>query len=255
MARDLALSLEQHVPDIPRAVVTDAPDGYFDGHYPTVIPLSPAYGKNVEQKLHLDLYSPFQKTLFIDADSLVCGSLRHVFEHYRGRAFITPGFEYIRPGTSGDPHWKMNFDKVFDTFPVSKLPKFNGGIYYFEKGDAARDVFETARGLLTRTDELGIETFRGLGSPDEALFSISMAVHGQDTQPDGGKFMRTLFGLSGKLRLDTIHGGCRFKKDGEWVTPAIAHFASFGVYHPAYARECLRLRARATPATHSANSV
>jgi hypothetical protein len=74
-----------------------------------------------------------------------------------------------------------------------------------------------------------------------------MAIHGQDTQFDHGKFMRTLFGISGRLHLDTIHGGCGFVKNGERVTPAIMHFASFGVYHPAYARECMRLRALETP--------
>ena len=242
MARNLALSLKQHAPDMPRAVVTDAPEGYFEGYYDVIIPHDPSYGRNVEQKLHLDLYSPFQQTLFIDADSLLCGSLHPIFDQYRGKTFITPGFEYISPG-SRDTHWKVNFDKVFQAYPISKLPKFNGGIYYFEAGENSRKFFETARGLLVKTQDLEIEDFRGNGPPDEVLFSIAMAIHELDTQFDEGKFMRTLFGLSGKLRLDTIHGGCRFKKNGEWVTPAIMHFASFGACHPAYARECLRLRA------------
>jgi hypothetical protein len=39
---------------------------YFD----IILPLRAEYGKGVVQKLHLDLYTPFQSTLFVDSDCL-----------------------------------------------------------------------------------------------------------------------------------------------------------------------------------------
>ena len=77
-----------------------------------------------------------------------------------------------------------------------------------------------------------------------------MARYDQDVVPDQGHFMRTLFGLKGPLHLDVHGGGASFKKSGETVTPTIVHFASWGIFHPAYARECLKLRAQIDPGAY-----
>ncbi len=240
MAKHLGWSLQHHAPELPRVVVSDADPAFFGDSFDQVIPHLPEYGRNVEQKLHLDLYSPFEETLFIDADSLVCKPLEWIFDSYQDLSFTSPGYEFILPGQSDD-QWRADFDKIFTHFEISQLPKFNGGVYFFRKDATAEKVFKTARELWEQHDVFGIEEFRGAGPPDELLFSISMELHKTPTRPDDGLIMRTLFGLEGSLTLDTLNGGSHFVKSGNTVEPAVVHFASFGAYHPVYVRECHQL--------------
>ena len=246
MALNLGRALKYNSPKIPRVVVSDAPPEYFRGLFDQVIPINRDYGRNVEQKLHLDLYSPFDQTLFIDADSLVTRDMDPIFTDYEGMSFTSPGFVHLSRGM--DPgQWDLDLDAVLDRFKVHALPKFNGGLYYFEKNETARALFETARDLMKNYKDYGIADFRGCGPPDEILLSIAMACHAQDVVADEGRFMRTLFGLQGKLQMDTLGGGSSFNKSGGMVEPSIVHFASWGIYHPAYARECVKLRATVDP--------
>jgi hypothetical protein len=129
---------------------------------------------------------------------------------------------------------------VLKHFGLEGLPKFNGGIYYFKKNLAASAVFETARGLIGRADELGFRSFRGGGLADEALYSVAMALHGiplTDMAPGG---MWTPLNASSPLEIDTVRGVCRFAKAGERVTPDIMHFTSMTDSFT-YLRECRRL--------------
>jgi len=240
MARHLGRSLRLHAPKLPTAIVTDADNQAFEDCYDHVIPLQKEYGRNVEQKLHLDLYSPFEETLFIDADSLVAKPIDWIFDDYQAVSFTSPGYEFILPGDTDD-QWHADFDHIFSELHLERLPKFNGGVYFFRKDPIADRLFVQARKIWSRYREYGIKEFRGCGPPDELLFSIAMSLEGQSTIPDHGRIMRTLIGLQGKLTLNVVKGNSQFRKDGNDVQPAIVHFASFGAYHPAYNRECLRL--------------
>ncbi|MEI6669940.1 MAG: hypothetical protein WCP29_17460 [Acidobacteriota bacterium] len=88
MAKTLARSLRLHSPGIRRAIATDRLDDkslleLFD----SVVPLRKEYGSNVRQKLHLDRYSPFTRTVFIDCDSIAVRDIQFIFELLRGTGF------------------------------------------------------------------------------------------------------------------------------------------------------------------------
>jgi hypothetical protein len=241
MAKTLGRSLLLHSPSIPRAVVTDRQDDkelaeLFD----QLIPYNAEYGSNVRQKIHLDQYSPYTRTLFIDSDCIVVRDLSFVFECFAARNFAVVGGKHHLKSGDKDPYLDVDF--ILKSFRLSKLPKFNGGIYYFDDSDTARSIFKTARGILRDFDKLGFAEFRGDGPNEEPILATSMELHQQGMFQDNGSIMRTPVGLRGALKMDALAGKCTFKKGSRVVSPAVVHFAYIWSEHPVYHREVERLR-------------
>jgi len=68
-AETLALSLRRHMPDLPIAPVTDKEKipGVFDMR----VPVDLSHGTGVIQKIYLDAYSLFERTLFMRSGCVV----------------------------------------------------------------------------------------------------------------------------------------------------------------------------------------
>jgi hypothetical protein len=250
MAVALARTLRRHAPGIPRAIVTDRVDDrrlreWFD----IVIPLRKEYGSNVRQKLYLDHYSPFRATAFIDCDSLAVRDIQFIFDALKGTSFTVPGERYLTPGQT-DPF--IDVDRALAHFRVPRLPKFNGGLYYFERDEAAGRLFGAARDLLAESRTLPFHDFRGDGPGDEPIIAVAMTLHGQHMHRDGGTMMQTPIGIVGALDIDVIGGTCAFQKGDRRVTPAIVHFAGAWCEHPIYYREVRRLERTPADAPGSA---
>ena len=136
--KSLGRSILLHAPDAQTAIVTDSDDPQLREIFMRVIKYRPELGSSVRQKLHLDLYSPFEETLFIDSDCLVLGNLESFWTAFAGQTFGVPGSKFLTRGMA-DPYLDVAF--ALDYFGVEKLPKFNGGTYYFNKSDEANDFF------------------------------------------------------------------------------------------------------------------
>lgn len=229
----LARCLRLHAPDTPRVVVTDAPDvPELRRHYDEVVPLRPELGEVFLQKLHLHRYTPFERTLYIDSDSLVVEPLDHVWEAFRGRPFGVVGRQ------AWWNHWfdpkRLPGERRHDRYPV-----FNGGLLYL--GPGGGDVLDDAASMLGHYDEWGLVR-NGDHVSDEPLISIAMACAGLEAVEDGGRIMRTLAGLQGPLRVDVFRAGASYRKYDEDVRPAVVHFAAGAWRQLEYRREELRLR-------------
>ena len=240
MAKTLARSLELHSPDISRAIVTDCTDDselleLFD----VVIGYDQGFGSNVRQKLFLDKYSPFSKTLFIDCDCIVSSAIDFIFGELDGVEFTVPGEDFLEMGQK-DPFVDVDF--VLKHYGFASIPNFNGGLYYFENGGISTKVFESAREILGQSQELGLFDFRGDGPCDEPIMAIAMKLHGLEMFQDDGRMMRTPIGLRGPLDIDAISGKNTFQKRSKVVSPAVIHFAAQWNEHPLYYREANRLK-------------
>jgi hypothetical protein len=235
MAKMLALSLIQTNPDIRRAIVSDAPENQFKGLYDIYIPYNDSFGKGLSQKLHLDKYSPFEETFFIDADCLVVGSLDNTIELCRKHSFVVFGDQI----TTGE--WYMDISEMCKKFNLPSIPLFNGGTYYFKNKDIATKIYDQARQLKENYDEMGFKKFRG-SINEEPLVAVAMAINNIEAVDDKGFGMRTPIGLNGALKIDVLNKKCEFDKDGLYVKPAIMHFA--GAYANAfhYKREVRKLK-------------
>ena len=218
MAITLARSLERHSPRLPRAVVTDSHEPLLGSLYDQRIEIDHGFGGPFHQKLALDRYAPFEETLFIDGDSLVVGDVEWIFDLLKEAQFGVVG-QQLRGGD-----WHGDIDRVLRSIGREELPKFNGGIYYLRRSTVVSEVFETARALADRYEEIGLRAWRG-GINEEPVLAAALSVHGVRAVDDGGRAMRTPIGMRGWLHVDVLRGSCRFNKAGVEVRPAIVHFA------------------------------
>jgi len=213
-----------------------------------IIELEPnQYGQGFSPKLHLDKISSADRTLFIDADCLCVGSLESVFERFTGHPVSVIG------GIISEGEWFGNITSVCKQFNLQSLPKFNGGVYYFEKGEISDRVYQTARELEPQYDEIGLVRLRNRPN-DELLMAIAMATHHQTPIPDDGSIMGDPQCCQGSLSIDVLRGKSRLinppaphPKHQAWypfkeVNPVIVHFLGHHTTVYPYRREELRLQ-------------
>lgn len=212
-----------------------------------VIELQPGqYGQGFSPKLHLDKVAPAYQTLFIDADCLCVSSLEPVFDRFAGHAVSVVG------GTISKGEWFGDVAAVCQRFGVAGLPKFNGGIYYLEKGEVSDRVYATARELEPQYDEIGLVRLRNRPN-DELLMAIAMALHNQTPIPDDGSIFSDPQACPGGLFIDVLRGKSHLinppaphPKHQAWypfteVHPILVHFLGHHTTIYPYKREELRL--------------
>lgn len=186
-------------------------------------------GKGFSAKLQLDRMAPAGKTLFVDADCLCVGSLEPVFARFSGRPVSVVGGSI----SSGD--WFGDVASVCARIGVAELPKYNGGIYYLERGGASETVYARARDLEKDYDDLGLARLRGQPN-DELLMAMAMALHGLKAIPDDSTIMSDPQACPGGLGVDVLMGWSRLvnppppdRRHQAWypfvvVHPVVVHF-------------------------------
>ncbi|GAA6621356.1 hypothetical protein [Scytonema sp. NUACC26] len=204
------------------------------------------YGQGFSPKLHLDKLAPANKTLFIDADCLCVGSLEPVFKRFSGHAVSVIG----RSISEGE--WFGDIGTVCLRFGVVSLPKFNGGIYYIEKGELSDRIYATARELEPQYDDIGLVRLRNRPN-DELLMAISMALHNQIPIPDDGSILSDPQACPGGILIDVLRGKSKLLNPlaphplhQAWypfveVNPVLVHFLGHHTTIYPYKREELRL--------------
>lgn len=159
-------------------------------------------GKGFSMKLKLDQLAPAAQTLFIDADCLCTGSLGPVFDRFAGRSVSVVG------GSISEGEWFGDVATTRAHFGLSEITKFNGGVYYLERGEKATAVFARARELEKHYDELGLVRLRGCPN-EELLMAISMALEGCSGIEDDGSIHGELFASPVLLEVDVLRGVAR----------------------------------------------
>jgi len=165
-----------------------------------VLRQSPEYiGIGFSSKLQLDRLVFTDQTLFIDADCLCVGRLEFIFDCFAGRKVSVLG------GAITGGEWFGDVDNLLRKFGLKQMPKFNGGIYYLEKGSISTSVYDKARELEKDYDALGLVRLRGRPN-DELLMALAMGIHGLEALPDDGSIMGDLYACPEVLKLDVIRG-------------------------------------------------
>jgi hypothetical protein len=184
--------------------------------------------------------------LFIDADCLCLGPVGPAFEAFRGRAVSVIG------GTIWGGEWFGDIAEICARFAVPSMPKFNGGIYYLEPGERASAIYDLARSLESRYDEIGLTRLRGRPN-DELLMAIAMAVEGCAALPDDGRLFGDLVTTPETVTVDVLSGRCLLRgapvplpEGRDWcalpeITPRIVHFLGNHVEGWRYRVEAMKL--------------
>jgi hypothetical protein len=239
-AVNLARSIRLRDPELSLAVATDLDAALFEGMYDHVVPWTFDHSAGFLYKLEIAAMSPFDTTVYLDTDMLLFASLQAVFEIFEGEAFGVFGRNDLAPSYFED----MNLIRA--ALPAPTYPKFNGGLYYFEKGEAIEDLLRTARAWHARYDELRIKYDRGMES-DEALLSLAMAQAGMRAAlPNvGGVQMNPIWPDDAQVRADVIAGECSetSRTTGRRQRRGVLHYYGGRMLSYGYARESARLEA------------
>lgn len=204
------------------------------------------YGKGFETKLYLDHFAQTDQSLFIDADCLVYGNLNQVFDIFKGRSVSAIGDQI----TEGD--FFCNIATMINQLKLPYMPRFVGGVYYLEKSPTAEKVFDFARTLKPRYDELGFIRLRGVEN-EEPLIALGMAKYNQKVIPEDGsiKADRMFFKY---CRTNVLKGKAEFWNEGAFpekvyfkikqANPLIGHFNASFAENYEYNSESHRLTLR-----------
>lgn len=211
MAYNLAMSIKAVDADFPICIIhserslnhlSDNQKKYFD----EMILLPEDEAKGFAGKLHLDLLSPFEETLFLDADMAwlpkkgpndLFNELSEV--EYTG---ITEGYYDIdtqnRDEISKKYYFWADLDEIIKKYEIEsgKIYQWRSEVIYFKKTDRVRSFFATAREIHSSHGLKSIIMF-GHQIPDELGINISAAIH--EINPHKYKWIPALW--------PRLHGG------------------------------------------------
>ena len=230
MAKALALSYRRLAPKRPFAVVTDSSNKYLlMDYFDKVIVVNPEYGSGVVQKLHADLYSPFNKTLFVDSDCLFYKNPEGVWNIYEGKPFSVRGWRYLTGNSEYErrtPYpWLTDTADFLAKLGLNRLPLFNSGLFYFDRSDTSRALFSIARSIYASRSTLGFIKFKDAPLADEPVFAAAMERCGIEMLPwDPKNGMETAIDMTNPFGINVLHGRSKFLKRGIVCEPAVIHF-------------------------------
>jgi len=232
-AKYLAYSCMLNAPHTLRAVITDSPDA-LSNFYDLIIPYN-KQGDPFSIKTRLFELSPFQKTLYLDADSLIFHPIDDYWNYLDNNYYVYEGAKLT------DGEWYVNIKKLCQIMQVQWIPKFNSGMLLFDKSNNVKQIFDTVRYYFEnhQKENINVPFFRGNNYPDEPFFAIALARHNIEPVNDYGRFSRTLIGAK-RIKINIKKKIAILFKNGKMMHPLVVHFCGRkgGLY---YLREKLRL--------------
>lgn len=124
-------------------------------------------------KLLLYRYTPYDETIFIDADSLILSDPSGIWEDFSDADAVS--CYGCRHPLDSDRAW-FTYDGCGEYKEAVKyLVDLHGGVYYLRKGDRCRTIFEKAIELAEHYEEYSFNNFNQ--PADEPVLALALAIH------------------------------------------------------------------------------
>lgn len=187
----MAVSVRYHNPGLPIALAVDeTAKAYVLPHereklYDHVIDIDPGHMYNESQfapgltKLHMDSYSPFDETIYLDVDGLCIRPLDGLFGMCAAKDVCSQVNSVTTEEAETWPCQWMSLDdtkKVYGFGGRFRLPEINSSFMYWKKSEAATAYFDVARQCFLPT----YKTSWGKSFPDELAFNVAAGLLGMD---------------------------------------------------------------------------
>lgn len=164
---------------------------------------------SVGMKLEAYELSPFDRTLFIDADNLWLPNKKpsELFAELEGIPFtsITEGYYDVDEGRHDiRPDYFLWADPVdiIEKYGITKgkIYQWRSEVFYFERSERVEAFFKTARAVFANP-QVNIVKFAGT-VPDELAFNIAANIHG--IEPHVYKWNPTYWDKSNQQKLSSL---------------------------------------------------
>lgn len=136
-------------------------------------------------KLLLDRYTPYEETIFIDADSLILKDTTVLWDDYADHPDFSC-YGATLPLTSKEG-WFF-YENMGELKPqLSFCVSMHGGLYYLRKSSKCTDIFEKARYFAENYHNYTFSRF--LNPADEPVLALSMALAGNKPCPSKNRIL------------------------------------------------------------------
>ncbi len=201
-------------------------------------------------KLYIDKYLQTTFTLFTDADCLCYSSLQPVFDSFSSTNVSVVGNIVNAKDWCGETQAR----NIYKTFGLTKLPRFNGSVYYVFKSKKATKIFDKARVIGLDYDKLGFQRIHNKWINEEILFAIAMMLFHELPAADNGLLMTDLYTDQHTSNLNVLTGfreinnpNTKSRLHRTWYSngnlkPIIVHFGSSNLYRYPYLSQYFLLK-------------
>lgn len=128
--------------------------------------------------------SPYEKTMYIDADCLLFNTqIEFFWRRYDGHPFAVEGHSQSSGAVFSCSLGSKNAEDLCALVGVEALTVFNAGVIYFEKSPATQAIFETTIDLFEgpNRDKISYPYKHSGEYADEPYFACALAMH--DIEP------------------------------------------------------------------------
>lgn len=233
MAMGLGRSLSLIGDTTPRVIMTDI-QGYDWSRYFDKVIHPPKERDGLEKLTALD-HTDADTVLAIDCDMIAFKRMDDIFEYCKGMTLGVQGW-FVNSG-------KWHGGDVAETmqrFGKDQLPKFNGGLIYYERTPEAQSLIAKMRDIALDYDKYGFERYRQGKVSEEVTMMLAMM---QDSNwsliPEEMDFQNTASGLIGFPRINIKRGECKYlvrSNKVRFVEPYLFHALSLR-HFPVYWRQ------------------
>jgi hypothetical protein len=240
MAVNLMLSLKHNDPKRQTCVVLDEGTSLPDEFKPFidhVAYLSPREGfHGCLNKLRLSELSPFEESMFVDADCLLVKA--DMDRHWS--KFQAAGFNIAGGKVTNGRWYDFDINEAITTIGIPYMVKMNSGVFYFRKGEETEKFFATTHLLVSQHKNLLGSFHRNrLQLADEPFIGAALGVHNMvpiSYTPNEGSIMITTVNSS-QASFDPIQRVSSILKHDDFLlrgrffprkkvkhSPSFAHF-------------------------------
>ena len=217
----------------PFAIIAEEENQYTAAFDSTVLMLNPAH--SYMDKLRLYECSPFDETIFIDADCLVYGRIDDWWTYFeKGPDFSCFGSAYDDLNT--DKGWFQYQGMREYRERIRFIPSFSGGIYFIRKTSVAAKVIEVAKDAASNYESYPFAIFNH--PADEPVLALGMAVC--ECRPVDASEVG-IYVKRKDLPMDILKPSASWTYKGKSFPVKLVHWGNFGTMKAQYLLEIQRL--------------
>jgi len=230
----LALSLRISNPGVPIAIACSRKLEPLVAPYFDYVIEEQAGLRGFEHKVHLDEYTPFETTFFLDSDVLVFKPLKPYVALWGHPAYSATGSYQ----TTGFSSFGLDRASVLKKIGFERLTVIDGAGHACFHVQESKPLFDLARTITANYKDYAGD----IKYADEDAVAIAMTMLQMPPAPYGDFFSRYLSAKPGTLELDASRAHCHFIAQDTKLpfSPCMMHFAA-NEAPIAYTRELYRL--------------
>ena len=252
MAKGLIRSIKQYDTNdtndtnFPIAIISDSQDKELASMADAVIKPKSEYGLGTVHKLFIDAYSPFQETIFIEADCLLYTEPQLLWQMMTADNLpVAIQRQGTKEFVSGDGNFAIeDVTHYLNKCGITKFSHTIGGLMYFNRSDKAQQVFATARELYEKRQEIGLRPLQQIPVADETVFATALAMHNIPTLPADKVLLQEEFRIikrRGYSKLNVLVKGSALVTHPGAPQTLVGHYSALDKFTFVYIRELQRL--------------